>query len=403
MRRSAPFAVAAGRAALPLVAALALGACRDGAPGARASASTADLPASPPITLSPAPYRCGSALSRPGEATQREIARSYADWKNRYLTDEGASGFLRVRMPTAEDKSSSEGIAYGMLISVYLRDRATFDALWGYARRYLNENGLMRWEVSASGEATDRSSATDADEDMAFALVAADSRWGGYGDAADGMIRSLMTHAVELPGFVLKPGDSWGGSKVTNPSYFAPAYYRVFAARTGDARWEQVADTSYAIMARVAEKHGRATGLQPDWTTVAGDSAPGGTDPSDDGFEFDYGYNATRVPWRLAMDAAWNCDPRAQGHLERLNAFFARIGPREMRDGYLLNGRAVGEWHTAAFVAPAAAGAILSRDAPYRDAVWKETLRLRHEGYYHDSLRLLALLLASGNMHPPGG
>lgn len=367
----------------------------DSAPAAAALSAT---PAVPAVGR----YRCGSALTPAEFDASAEIRESYEEWKERYLTSRGANGLLRVRMPTADDKTSSEGIAYGMLLSAYLDDRVTFDALWGYARRYLNENGMMGWEVSRTGELLDRTAATDADEDIAFALLAADARWGGYGDAADAMIRSLMEHAVEKPSYVLKPGDSWGGSQVTNPSYFAPAYYKAFAERTADPRWERVADASYAILDRVVEKHSRATGLQPDWVTAAGDSALGGTGPSDDGFEFDYGYNASRVPWRLAMDAAWNCDPRAVRHLARLNAFFARIGPEKMRDGYLLDGRPVGRWHTAAFVAPVAAGAVLSENAEFRADVWEETVKLRREGYYHDSLRLLSLLFASGNMPPPG-
>jgi endo-1,4-beta-D-glucanase Y len=362
----------------------------------------APLRAAGSVVASAAPaYRCGVPLPADAAGVDDLLATGYADWKRRYLTADGAGGFLRVRMPDDGDKSSSEGIGYGMLLSAYLGDRSTLDALWKYAGRFRNASGLMSWEVSRAGRVTDRNAATDADEDMAFALLVADARWGGYGDDASSLIGSLMRHGVEPGSFVFKPGDGWGGSAVTNPSYFAPAYYRAFAAQTGDRRWERVVESSYAILDRVAARHAGATGLQPEWATAAGDSAPGAPSPSDDGYEFHYGYGAARVPWRLAMDAAWSCDPRARRHLERLNAFFQRIGPAEIVDGYRLNGERLGGWHSEAFVAPLAAAALFSADPAYRAAIWREAVELRQHEYYPDSLRLLALLLASGRMQPP--
>ena len=380
---------------LVLAAALALTGCESGA--ARSVADAAALASLP----APRAYACGTPLAPDDRAAAAELAASWTDWKERYVTARGARGLLRVTMAQADDASSSEGIGYGMLLAAYLGDRPVFDALWGYAKAHHNRRGLMAWEVKADGRVPDRGAATDADEDMAFALLAADARWGGYAGAGRALIDSLMVHTVEPGTLVVKPGDGWGGSAVTNPSYLAPAYYKAFAAAASDPRWERVADASYAILDRVAEKHGRGTGLQPDWVTAAGDSAPGGRSASDDGFEFDYGYGATRVPWRLAMDAAWSCDPRAQRHLARLNAFFRGVGAGEIRDGYRLDGTPTGKWHNAAFVAPVMTAALFSEDARYRAELWEETVELRAGEYYHDSLRLLGLLLGSGRMPPP--
>lgn len=297
-----------------------------------------------------------------------------------------------------KDATSSEGMGYGMLLAAYLGDRATLAGLWAYARTHRNPRGLMAWRVGPEGEVEDWNAATDGDEDMALALVAADARWGGYRPHAEALVRSLLAHAVEPGTDLFKPGDTWGGSRVANPSYFAPAYYRVFAAYTGEPRWNRVVESSYAVLGRTAARHSRATGLQPEWATLGGDSAT-----VDRGFPFHYGYNAARVPWRLAVDAAWSCEPRALRHLEKLNAFFRGVGAGEIRDGYTLAGRPVGKHHNAAFVAPAAAGALHSPDAAYRDSMWRETVRLRDASYYEDSLRLLALLLLSGGMPAPGG
>jgi endo-1,4-beta-D-glucanase Y len=342
-------------------------------------------------------YSCAASMAPDQRAADAELRAGYAAWRDRYVTSRGAGGFLRVTVGAEyRDRTVSEGIGYGMLLAAYLDDQGTFDALWSYAKRYRNARGLMAWEIEASGAPPPGagSAATDADEDIAFALVVADRRWGGYRAEAVRLIGALMRHTVEPGTFVLRPGDTWGGSEVTNPSYFTPAYYKVFAGYTGDARWNRVVDSSYRIMDRVAARN--STGLQPDWTNAAGEPLK-----NQPGRGYDYTYNAARVPWRLAKDAAWNCDPRARRHLDRLNAFFGRVGARNILDGYTMAGRVTAESHNAVFVAPAAAGAMMSRDARYRASMWAEMVRVRDRAYYGDSLRLLSLLLASGNMPPP--
>ena len=49
-------------------------------------------------------------------------------------------------------------------------------------------------------------------------------------------------------GSVLKPGGNFGGANQTNPSYFAPSYYRVFAKVTPGHNWMAVVDSSYTIL-----------------------------------------------------------------------------------------------------------------------------------------------------------
>jgi hypothetical protein len=46
-----------------------------------------------------------------------------------------------------------------------------------------------------------------------------------------------------------RPGDTWGGYVQTNPSYFSPAYYRVFAEVTDNVDgWQAVIEWSYTII-----------------------------------------------------------------------------------------------------------------------------------------------------------
>jgi len=67
-----------------------------------------------------------------------------------------------------------------MLMAVYMNDQSLFDDLWQYEQQHLGQYGLMDWNIKAdgSGPTTGGSGpATDADEDMTFALAMADKQW----------------------------------------------------------------------------------------------------------------------------------------------------------------------------------------------------------------------------------
>src|SRR3954468_3572275 len=72
------------------------------------------------------PYPQGHAFAHcalPAYDTDK-IATAYTNWKTKFF--QGG----RVIRPENRNDAASEGIAYGMLIGVYMNDRAMFDALW---------------------------------------------------------------------------------------------------------------------------------------------------------------------------------------------------------------------------------------------------------------------------------
>ena len=112
------------------------------------------------------PYPQGHALPHctfPAYDTDK-VAAAYTAWKMKFF--DGS----RVVRPENNNDTASEGIAYGMLIGVYMNDKPMFDALWNYARTKLDGNGLMTWHWSATTTIIDQGGATDADQDMAWAL-----------------------------------------------------------------------------------------------------------------------------------------------------------------------------------------------------------------------------------------
>jgi len=254
-----------------------------------------------------------------------KVQKAYTNWKTKFFVGG------KVIRPENNGDTVSEGIAYGMLIGVYMNDQPMFDTLWKFAQSASKDsNGFMNWNLSGNG-----GGATDADEDMAYALLQAGVQWGGtYNADAVKLIDMIFQHEVESGG-VLKPGDNFGGSSQTNPSYLAPSYYRAFAkANPGNSSgWMAVIDKSYAMLAGATG----ANGLVPNWSNAQGQGVEASTDSNGKY----YGYDACRTPFRIALDYCQNGEPRAKAYIDKLVPFMNTAGGAllaGLKDGYTTTG-----------------------------------------------------------------
>ncbi len=142
-----------------------------------------------------------------------EIAKAYAMWTSHFV--QGS----RVVSPEDSNHTPSEAMGYGMLIAAAMGDKTAFDKFWGYVQTKL-VSGLMDWREDQHG------SASDADFDIAYALLMADAQWpGSYKTAASSMISAL---SGDLKGSVVTGGNMF--QSVYNPSYFTPAWFRKFGS-----------------------------------------------------------------------------------------------------------------------------------------------------------------------------
>jgi endo-1,4-beta-D-glucanase Y len=295
--------------------------------------------------------------------------------------------------------------------------REVFDGMFRVFRMFPSQNDrqLMAWAIDANCKPiSGGDSATDGDLDIAFALMLADRQWGSTGaikyltearNLVTAINRSEMNSSTRLPLL----GD-WASdapyASATRPSDFMVDHFRSFASLSGNSAWLRTVDSIYAIVSSMQSRFSPATGLLPDFVlgTAVVPTPPQGKflEGANDG---DYSYNSCRVPWRIATDFALTGDFRAKAALNTINGWIkVRTGgdPNMIRDGYKLDGGMFGTDANGAFVAPFGVAAMA--DASHQDwldAVWRWLVETGREGYYSDSIRLLSMIVMSGNWWEP--
>jgi endo-1,4-beta-D-glucanase Y len=371
-----------------------------------------------------------STYSGPGFApttvSKADARAAYDAWKAAHLED-CTGGVFRVRWENAkQDASVSEGIGYGMLLTVSYGERAAFDGLLAYAQKMHDENGLMHWlrygcdahrDTKYSGSPD--YAASDADLDVAMSLLMAKCKWGDakYGDEATQVINAIRKNMfMDVNGLhVLQPGDStWFdmlGAGCINYSYLAPAYYREFAKQvSADADfWNKAASDTYELLAKASSS---STGLVRNWGSVSGGSA------TSDCFNAykradSYGSDAARTPWRIATDYLWNTTPQAKAWTDKVTQWVKTQDITKVVKWYNLDGTpdmqaATWDAHSAITVGPFAVGA-MTFDQATVDAFAAELLAIPvtdgtpEADYFPRMLKALSLVTLTAQFNQCGG
>ena len=312
------------------------------------------------------------------------LQAEYATWKSTHV-EACANGSLIV---VKDGAVVSQGIAYGMLLSVAMADQSLFDGLWKFYQDHLDKNGLMNWTTSkceAPGN-NNTNAATDADLDVTMVLIQASARFpnatAGYLKKAEALAGKIVQFETDVCDGrrVLRPGDAYGGcsdpsAPRINPSYFSPGYYKVFAHyfSAQAASWLALRDASYQLYASYQARMGN---LVPDWSRPDGSDFEGSS----------YWYDACRTPWRVAVDYAWTGDTRAKTFMQNLSTWVDAHGGLPQ----------AAQQQNSAFVGALAlaAGSDQAKFETYMNG-WLGA-NLDDGPYYQASLRLLYLLVAAG-------
>jgi endoglucanase len=207
-------------------------------------------------------------------------------------------------------------------------DKATFDKSWHFTQNNLQRpDHLFSWrygqikpgiygvETAQGGQNT----ATDGDEDIAMSLLMAYSRWNQpqYLSDAKPIISSIWNkEVVTINGKPVLAADNLESGTstnvVVNPSYFAFANYKLFATIDPAHDWNGLSANAYSLLSRVSQAKldkAKSAGLPPDWIQMnrATGAFVAAAAPN---LDTNYGYDAMRIPFRLALDYNWFKDGR---------------------------------------------------------------------------------------------
>lgn len=329
------------------------------------------------------------------------ITQAYARWTKTFVRADGSN--LKVIAPEQENGvTTSEAMGYGMMIAAAMGDKDTFDKMWGYVKGKLS-GSLMTWKTGGSG------SATDGDEDIAYALLMANAQWpsGGYKTAADSMIAAILSSDVDA-NKVIKGGNGWEGP--FNPSYFAPAAYRKFTGFT------EVINKGYQLVN--ANINATTAGLPTDWAnrSTGAPSDNGGAQVTSQLPGIVYGYDGARVPWRIGLDVCTGGGTDASASLSKIVSFFSA----EYDNGATIDLLKAG-WDKASgavaenakdmqgsFIGPmgVAGMAVGATGDAMRDRAFRTMLDILENGdfnhtYFPSTVGFLTLLAMSGNFPAP--
>ena len=346
------------------------------------------------------------------ERPSKEFLALSASWdfyKKEYLKNGG-----QVIDP-ANGRATSEGQSYALLRAVWMNDRDSFDKIWTWTRSNLQIRGdkLFSW-MWEKGTVPDQNSASDADEDIALALVFAYKRWDDpkYLVEGVGVINDIWEREVyEINGrYVLgfSADARRGNGVVMNPSYFPPASYRIFAKVDTTHPWDKLADDTYFWLETIGVNYSPLF-LPPNFVYI---DETGNISSAKEWFGVDseiYGFDGFRTLFRVALDGYWFGMPLSSDYLRKVYPFFEKKWNEEksLFAGYTMVGETALNFPAISTLAgPLAAGSLLKE---YETDEWyKEMIEKRYNSengfwgdrnnYYDQNWAWFATALYSNNL-----
>jgi len=260
-------------------------------------------------------------ISTPEQDAQTYAGREYAQNPQWWMVKPG-SGAMRVKWDK-DTATVSEGVAYGMLIALFAGDWETFNGLWVYnsIMRQEGAHKLMPWLLVGFYNPDKATSATDADLDIATALILAYQKTGfkPYLDSALVIGNLIWTHEIDPTTLLVWPANDrifWDPSNSAwNPSYISPVAFRLLAQYDPYHPWLDALDANYNWLQAVQNDN---TGLFCDWAYPNGTCGrPANQSATSTSWQY-HGLEALRISWRLTWDYHWYGDPRAKAMMSLL-------------------------------------------------------------------------------------
>lgn len=263
------------------------------------------------------------------------LTSSWENYKARFINKDG-----RVIDYSVGDITTSEAQAYALLQAVWIDDKPTFDKVWTWTKENLQKrkkDHLFGWRWGKKPDGSygffadgGDNPASDADTDISLALILASRRWHDrkYEEQAKNVISDiwkLETDKIGKNRYLVAGTWAIGSDKdILNPSYFAPYAWRLFATVDTKNDWKSLINPAYDVLNQSGSNKldkDRAVGLPPDWLAISKKPA-GKIEPTQiNGLTSNYGFDAIRIPWRIALDYQWNNSTQAKAYLKTLGFF----------------------------------------------------------------------------------
>jgi endoglucanase len=259
------------------------------------------------------------------------LVSSWEKYKQQFINQDG-----RVVDDTQKNTTTSEGQSYAMLRAVYIDDKESFDKVWQWTKNNLKRpsDNLFGWRWGLNNQGTygflengGDNSASDADTDIALALIFAGKRWNNdnYTNQAKTILQDIWnkeTGVANSKRYLI--AGNWANSSnelIINPSYFSPYAWRIFAKVDTKNDWSSLIAPAYTLLINSGQNkldQNQGVGLPPDWLAI--NKTNGTVSATQIGsLTTNYSFDAMRIPWKIALDYQWNKDQNAYNYL--LNSY----------------------------------------------------------------------------------
>jgi endoglucanase len=351
----------------------------------------------------------------------------YSEWKDEYFKTDCKKGEFYI-YSGSDANTISEAHGYGMMIMCFMagyenRAKGCFDGLFNYYKSHPSNinNHLMDWQQLSCDDSpdSDDDAASDGDIDIAFSLLLAHRQWGSDGNInylaeAITIINAIMQDEINQDTWTVKLGD-WCNSDDpayyygTRSSDFITSHFRAFLQASDNSDWNLVIDKCYNLISIIQNVHSAASGLMPDFIINTNSTpVPAGRNYLEDIYDGDYYYNACRFPWRIGTDYLISGDSRAKAALNKINSWLISSTSgniNKISNGYRLNGTPVYNWNDATFLGPFTVGAMADiTNQSWLNKLYQELITnndLQDGDYYSNTLKLLSMIVISGNYWNP--
>jgi oligosaccharide reducing-end xylanase len=305
----------------------------------------------------------------------------------------------------------SEGMSYGMMISVQTNHREQFDKLWKWAKKHMWSNpssggsGYFAWQANRDGSVRDWGNAPDGEIYFMMSLLFAAHRWNDEGYMRDaqsilkacwkGNGQSLYSEQSFIATFQPSDGNNtWGDA-----SYSLPAFVDLFSrwSTTNTDKWKKA---TKATRDHIYNSANPKSGLCSDYSNFDGTPHHAFSDNSTK-----YAFDAIRCPMNYGMDSyLFGVDMERQTKIAKvITDFFERDGYRhghfnwDGTSGY-------GDFTIGQAGANAVATYALLEEESYKDLVkkvlqkaWDSKPIVGSQRYYDGLVHYLAMLHLTGN------